>query len=115
MASRSINAKNIAKKADSNILPRLKFSPPRISKYWREIQIPIFFSLRCSHLNKTTTYEDPRKWGTVEQEEVPEPRSVALDRDADMGFGFVAGSEKPVIVRWGKKWRQIQTYHRVFA
>jgi len=53
-----------------------------------------------NHLNKTTTYEDPRKWGTVEPEEVPEPRSVALDRDADMGFGFVAGSEKPVIVRF---------------
>ena len=53
----------------------------------------------CSHLNKTTTYEDPRKWGTVEPEEVPEPRAVTLERDADMGFGFVAGSEKPVIVR----------------
>jgi len=52
-----------------------------------------------SHLNKTTSYEDPRKWGTVEPEEVPEPRTVTLSRDGEMGFGFVAGSEKPVIVR----------------
>ncbi len=52
-----------------------------------------------SHLNKTTTFEDPRKWGTVEPEETPEPRSVTLNRDSELGFGFVAGSEKPVIVR----------------
>ena len=53
-----------------------------------------------SHLNKTTTYEDPRKWGTIEPDEVPEPRNVSLERDSEMGFGFVAGSEKPVIVRY---------------
>lgn len=50
----------------------------------------------CSHLNKTTTYEDPRKdWS----EEPPQPREVTLIRHAELGFGFVAGSEKPVIVR----------------
>lgn len=32
--------------------------------------------------------------------EAPEPRSVTLDRSAALGFGFVAGSEKPVIVRF---------------
>jgi FERM and PDZ domain-containing protein 4 len=49
-----------------------------------------------SHLNKTTTYEDPRKdWG----EEPPQPREVQLTRHPELGFGFVAGSEKPVIVR----------------
>ena len=54
----------------------------------------------CSHLNKTTTYEDPRKWASFEPEdEVPEPRHVELNRDPELGFGFVAGSEKPVIVR----------------
>ena len=61
----------------------------------------IFNSLR-SHLNKTTTYEDPRKWGTTleaDAESPPDPRSVTLDRDEELGFGFVAGSEKPVIVR----------------
>ena len=62
----------------------------------------IFFSCYSSHLNKTTTYEDPRKWASfdpTEEEEVPEPRQVELNRDPELGFGFVAGSEKPVIVR----------------
>ena len=31
---------------------------------------------------------------------MPEPRSVTLSRDPELGFGFVAGSEKPVIVRY---------------
>lgn len=55
-----------------------------------------FLFLFDSHLNKTTTYEDPRKdWG----EEPPQPREVELSRHPELGFGFVAGSEKPVIVR----------------
>jgi hypothetical protein len=29
-----------------------------------------------------------------------EPRTVELTRDSEHGFGFVAGSEKPVIVRF---------------
>lgn len=36
----------------------------------------------------------------LEPEEVPEPRSVTLERSPTLGFGFVAGSEKPVIVRF---------------
>ena len=48
-----------------------------------------------SHLNRTTTYEDPRQ----EEEPPPEPRQVTLHRHPELGFGFVAGSEKPVIVR----------------
>ena len=64
------------------------------------ICVNIFFPfLSCSHHNKTTTYEDPRKWGAFDLEEVPEPRHVELNRDPELGFGFVAGSEKPVIVR----------------
>ena len=58
-----------------------------------------YVTLLFSHLNKTTTYEDPRKWGPIEPEEIPEPRTVTLKRDPELGFGFVAGSEKPVIVR----------------
>ncbi|CAL1275502.1 unnamed protein product, partial [Larinioides sclopetarius] len=50
-----------------------------------------------NHTNRTTTYENPRKDG---DEEPPQPREVQLIRDAQMGFGFVAGSEKPVIVRF---------------
>ena len=30
----------------------------------------------------------------------PQPREVELTRDPNIGFGFVAGSEKPVIVRF---------------
>lgn len=50
-----------------------------------------------NHANKTTTYENPRK---DHEEEPPQPREVELIRDPQMGFGFVAGSEKPVIVRF---------------
>ncbi|KAF0310745.1 FERM and PDZ domain-containing protein 4 [Amphibalanus amphitrite] len=49
-----------------------------------------------NHLNRTTTYEDPRQ----EEEPPPEPRQVTLHRHPELGFGFVAGSEKPVIVRF---------------
>ena len=51
-------------------------------------------------MNKTTTYEDPRKWLPIDPEDIPEPRVVDLTRDQELGFGFVAGSEKPVIVRY---------------
>ena len=64
----------------------------------------IFSFQFSSHHNKTTTYEDPRKWGVYEPDEVPEPRHVELNRDPELGFGFVAGSEKPVIVRYGIHW-----------
>lgn len=53
-----------------------------------------------NHINKTSTYEDPRKWGSTEAEEIPEPREITLERHPELGFGFVAGSEKPVIVRF---------------
>jgi hypothetical protein len=51
-----------------------------------------------SHLNKTTTFERPQRYGY--DESPPEPRTVVLHRNQAMGFGFVAGSEKPVIVRF---------------
>ncbi|XP_077295591.1 uncharacterized protein LOC143917857 [Arctopsyche grandis] len=58
-----------------------------------------------NHLNKTTTYEAPivgcdGGGGDGEVECHPEPRTVTLQRSSDLGFGFVAGSEKPVIVRF---------------
>ncbi|XP_023290911.2 uncharacterized protein LOC111674523 isoform X1 [Lucilia cuprina] len=51
-----------------------------------------------NHINKTSTYEAPEciKW----DENPPEPRVVVLQRSSTMGFGFVAGSERPVIVRF---------------
>ncbi|XP_041674595.1 uncharacterized protein LOC108116168 isoform X2 [Drosophila eugracilis] len=55
-------------------------------------------SYYINHLNKTTTYEAPEciRW----DEHPPEPRQVQLQRNASLGFGFVAGSERPVIVRF---------------
>ncbi|XP_065157714.1 uncharacterized protein [Atheta coriaria] len=56
-------------------------------------------SYYINHVNKTTTYEMPVT-RALHPSEAPEPRSVTLDRSAALGFGFVAGSEKPVIVRF---------------
>ena len=67
-----------------------------LGPYFGLESMSIFLS---SHLNKTTTYEDPRKWLPIDPEDIPEPRLVELTRDPELGFGFVAGSEKPVIVR----------------
>ncbi|XP_065223815.1 FERM and PDZ domain-containing protein 4 isoform X5 [Planococcus citri] len=53
---------------------------------------------KLSHASKTTTYGDPRaEW---EDELHPKPRIVELYRDPEIGFGFVAGAEQPVIVRY---------------
>lgn len=51
-----------------------------------------------SHLNKTSTYEAPEY--TRSDDKPPEPRKITLQRSPSLGFGFVAGSEKPVIVRF---------------
>lgn len=45
-----------------------------------------------------TCREDPRD--DPDYIEPPKPRDVELVRDTHMGFGFVAGSEKPVVVRY---------------
>ncbi|XP_059147395.1 uncharacterized protein LOC131935096 isoform X2 [Physella acuta] len=51
-----------------------------------------------NHVDKYTTREDPRQ--DPDYVEPPAPREVQLVRDPDKGFGFVAGSEKPVVVRF---------------
>ncbi|XP_044142216.1 FERM and PDZ domain-containing protein 4 isoform X1 [Bufo gargarizans] len=50
-----------------------------------------------SHLTQTPNFEDPR----IESCQInpPTPRNVEMRRDPVLGFGFVAGSEKPVVVR----------------
>ncbi|KAM4795172.1 FERM and PDZ domain-containing protein 4 [Rhinophrynus dorsalis] len=50
-----------------------------------------------SHLTQAATFEDPR----IESCQInpPAPRNVEMRRDPVLGFGFVAGSEKPVVVR----------------
>lgn len=59
----------------------------------------------CSHILCETTYEDPRD-AVAEQEALaavtddPQPREVVIYRDPQLGYGFVAGSEKPVIIRF---------------
>ncbi|CAB3254278.1 unnamed protein product [Arctia plantaginis] len=50
-----------------------------------------------NHVNKTTTYVAPEGCSC---ESPPAPRDVVLERDPELGFGFVAGSERPVLVRF---------------
>lgn len=50
-------------------------------------------------MNKTTTYENPAV-RNLDPIPAPSPRTVTLERSPSMGFGFVAGSEKPVVVRF---------------
>ncbi|XP_010019729.1 PREDICTED: FERM and PDZ domain-containing protein 4-like, partial [Nestor notabilis] len=49
------------------------------------------------HMTQSATFEDPR----IENCQItpPAPRKVEMRRDPVLGFGFVAGSEKPVVVR----------------
>ena len=54
-----------------------------------------------SHVDQSSQRgPDPGGGGGENDEEKPEPREVELFRDPKLGFGFVAGSEKPVIVRF---------------
>ncbi|XP_064413576.1 FERM and PDZ domain-containing protein 4 isoform X2 [Latimeria chalumnae] len=50
-----------------------------------------------NHMTQATAFEDPRIEGS--QVTPPAPRKVEMRRDPVLGFGFVAGSEKPVVVR----------------
>jgi hypothetical protein len=58
-----------------------------------------FFTMYItSHSDGVSTYNDPRTPLDVEYE-YAETRVVTLRRDPHLGFGFVAGSERPVVVR----------------
>lgn len=50
-----------------------------------------------SHMTQAIPFDDPR----LESCQIipPAPRRVEMRRDPVLGFGFVAGSEKPVVVR----------------
>ncbi|XP_073210972.1 FERM and PDZ domain-containing protein 4 isoform X2 [Lepidochelys kempii] len=50
-----------------------------------------------NHMTQSATFEDPR----IESCQITPsaPRKVEMRRDPVLGFGFVAGSEKPVVVR----------------
>lgn len=63
-----------------------------------DIDVITFLLPIHSHLNKTTTFERPHRYGY--DISPPVPRKIVLHRSPTLGFGFVAGSEKPVIVRF---------------
>ncbi|XP_048397133.1 FERM and PDZ domain-containing protein 4 isoform X1 [Stegostoma tigrinum] len=50
-----------------------------------------------NHVTQSTSFEDPRLEGS--QVVQPASRKIEMKRDPVLGFGFVAGSEKPVVVR----------------
>ncbi|XP_078684739.1 uncharacterized protein LOC144918109 isoform X2 [Branchiostoma floridae x Branchiostoma belcheri] len=50
-----------------------------------------------NHVTQTTCRDDPRT--ATERLTPPPPRRVELHRDQNVGFGFVAGGERPVVVR----------------
>lgn len=55
-----------------------------------------------SHINCSTTYRLPTN-KELDDDPPPQPRIVTLKRDKELGFGFVAGSDRPVIVRFVKE------------
>lgn len=59
----------------------------------------------CSHVDRFSTRDDPRL--DPDYIEPPRPREVELLRDPDKGFGFVAGSERPVVVRFVTEGRSL--------
>ncbi|XP_068703359.1 uncharacterized protein [Montipora foliosa] len=56
-----------------------------------------------NHVTRTTTREDPRSEADQVDHDFPmipsQTRWIEVIRDANIGFGFVAGSEKPVVIR----------------
>lgn len=55
------------------------------------------FYLCISHVSQSSSLEEVRLDG--DKFVPPAPRKVEMRRDPVLGFGFVAGSEKPVVVR----------------
>lgn len=53
--------------------------------------------LCSSHVSQSSSLEEVRLNG--DKFVPPAPRKVEMRRDPVLGFGFVAGSEKPVVVR----------------
>lgn len=55
------------------------------------------FYFSHSHVSQSSSLEEVRLDG--DKFVPPAPRKVEMRRDPVLGFGFVAGSEKPVVVR----------------
>lgn len=56
------------------------------------------FLFPLSHVSQSSSLEEVHRLDGV-QLVPPDPRLVEMRRDPVLGFGFVAGSEKPVVVR----------------
>lgn len=74
-----------------------------------------FFGIFYSHILSETTYEDPREIAEEQKAltavaEDPQPREVVIRRDPQLGYGFVAGSEKPVIIRFVTEGRRAESF-----
>ncbi|KAK0418170.1 hypothetical protein QR680_013412 [Steinernema hermaphroditum] len=87
------------------------WEPPRVSwgcpfgfPYgWEQAIDSIGTPYFINHLDKTTTYDDPRQGVSGLSENgaaTHEVREVEVERDAEIGFGFVAASEFPVMVQY---------------
>lgn len=61
-----------------------------------------------SHVSQSSSLEEVRLDG--DRFVPPAPRKVEMRRDPVLGFGFVAGSEKPVVVRSVTPGKEPQLY-----
>ncbi|GCC22116.1 hypothetical protein chiPu_0000501 [Chiloscyllium punctatum] len=68
-----------------------------VYQYQELVTNKYIFSRKGSHVTQSTSFEDPRLEGS--QVIQPASRKIEMKRDPVLGFGFVAGSEKPVVVR----------------
>lgn len=84
----------VVRSIDTNAIP-MTISCFLTFKMNMVIIIRIFF---FSHNDCVSSRDDPRE--DPDYIQPPKPRTVELLRDPLKGFGFVAGSEKPVIVRF---------------
>lgn len=70
-----------------------------------------FFNPPPSHVSQSSSLEEVRLDG--DKFVPPVPRKVEMRRDPVLGFGFVAGSEKPVVVRSVTPGKQSQLFVQV--
>lgn len=72
--------------------------------------------MAAASVNDADCLASPEIQESVREDEdtPPVPRQVTLLRDPEVGFGFVAGSEKPVVVRFVKEGRLPFNYFTLF-
>ena len=91
-----------AEKSSKNSFSRSKIIKRRHSKYQKNIQIK---NLNCD-INKLVKNCDDKLCENEDKIKAldilvkTKSRNIILDRDNDLGFGFIAGSEKPMVIRF---------------